>query len=354
MKNSNWENLESKLQQPIQAPQGFGRLMWWRDESAHSLVSAIGLSALLLILTLLTQLAATPNDQGKPGNPEVKVELYQKWNPHAVGTDSSEIADTVQETRIATQIAKPVAAIEQLDQTQPTGNVPAPIVRPATDLNALNNVKRNTAEIGTALQQLEDQRRQSGPQPGGRPQVQGFNGLAGLFDVPPDVKSIVYVVDKSSSMAGPPLEAVKAELIHGIESLKDGQKFGVIFFDDFAWPQFSLQGEVVTAQASSKFNLVGATATTRRRANDWISRMFGDGSTNPVPAMSLAIAEKPELIVLLSDGEFAPSAVYMITDMNRRVRGAKSRIDCIGLADGIETLRDIAVQNNGKYFVRAP
>ena len=349
MKNSNWELLESKLEHPIQAPRGFGRLQWWRDESPHSLVSAVAVTALITVVLLLPQFVVTPGDLGKPGSPEVKVEQFRKGTAQAVGTDASEVAETVQQTTVSNATARAVDAVEQLDATQPAGNVPAPVARPVTDLTQLKNVKTASTQLADSITALNARR----PQPGGRVQLQGFAGLGGLFNVSPDVKSIVYVVDKSSSMSGLPLESVKAELMHGIDTLKEDQSFGVVFFDDFAWPQFVDQGNVVTAQMNQAFKLIPATAANRQRASEWISRIPGTGSTNPVPAMSLAISEKPAMILLLSDGEFAPSAVTAITQMNRRLRGQDGRIDCIGLADGIVTLQDIAHQNSGKYYARS-
>ena len=352
MKNSNWELLESKLEQPIQAPRAFGRLQWWRDESPHSLVSAVAVTALLTLLLLIPQFVVTPNDQGKPGSPEVTVEQYKKGNSQGVGTDPVEVADAIQQATVSNTTARPVDVIDQLDATQPSGQVPTHVVRPATDLTKLTDVKNSSAQLADTFKALEANRVQRRSQQGGRVQIRGFAGLSGLFNVASDVKSIVYVVDKSSSMAGLPLESVKAELMHGIDSLKEDQSFGVVFFDDFAWPQFVDRGSVVTAQINQTFKLLPATAANRQRATEWISRIPGTGSTNPVPAMSLAIGEKPALILLLSDGEFAPSAVTAITQMNHRLRGSTGRIDCVGLAEDIDTLQDIATQNSGKYYAR--
>lgn len=73
------------------------------------------------------------------------------------------------------------------------------------------------------------------------------------------------------------------------------------------------------------------------------------GGTNPMAAMSVAIAYRPERIVLLSDGEFDTTCSTTITMMNKQY-GKSARIDCVGLMENVRVLRDIAAQNKGTYY----
>ncbi len=65
-----------------------------------------------------------------------------------------------------------------------------------------------------------------------------------------DAKQVVFVIDKSGSMAGGALERVKSALIEAIEALTDQQKFQVIFFESTAVFHPSLQGLVAANRAN--------------------------------------------------------------------------------------------------------
>lgn len=353
MKNTSHEFLQQKLAEPFLAPRTFGRLQWWRDESPHSLVSAAVVVTVLAVMMLLWTLVRPliTGEAGKPGTAEVKIEQVVLGAPSgdAAVLDDSVVAEQRQNST-ATPAARPVDVVKQVDVPKPVGTTEAATTSdaPVVDAKQAQQAKATASKLSDTIKELE---RQALP-PGGRPQLVGMNGLSGLFKVDAKVKSVVFVLDKSGSMSGLPIEAVKAELVHGISALKEEQRFGVIFFDDFAWPMLSPAGRMVTGQGNGGFQLLNATAENKRKVQSWVAQMFGGGGTNPVPAMDLAIQAKPDLIVLLSDGEFHPSSVEVITQQNHKVRGAKKGvINCVGLAERIQTLFDIAGQNGpGIYY----
>jgi len=82
---------------------------------------------------------------------------------------------------------------------------------------------------------------------------------------------------------------------------------------------------------------------------DWLDNAPGGGGTNPLPAMITAIQQKPERIILLSDGEFDPTSVFAITQANQSNK-QPARIDCVGLMEEVETLKEIARSNKGTYY----
>lgn len=343
MRNSNWDAVRLKLTDPFPAPTTFGRLRLWFDESKSAMALAIlivTLGAATLLAIAFIQLKLTPPDQGKPGNPEVKVEQVVLGGGSGLPSDLDEMPDTTQDTTVAaSDPLRPVSDVEQVDSLQPTGSIPAPNIRPGTNATAREAAGRASQKLATAISELT------------RPQIAGYVGLSGLFKVDPSVESVVYVLDKSGSMGGTPLNRVKAELVHGIRALKEEQKFGVIFYDNLAWPTMAGQAQVVTAQMQSgSFSLMPATDTNKKNAENWLQQILGGGGTNPVPAMMMAIGPKPELIMLLSDGEFYPAAVTQITQENQRVRGSSGRIDCVGLGERVQTLQDVAAQNGGRYY----
>lgn len=154
----------------------------------------------------------------------------------------------------------------------------------------------------------------------------------------PSAKSTVFVVDVSGSMQNPDrLPRVLASMTRAIELLKSNQEFAIILFDDqtYAFP--------------NQLALLAASNKNKQDAFAWLKMTNGGGGTNPIPGMDIAIRLAPERIVLLSDGEFDPYCIEVIRIANRRNR-QPAKIDCVGLDEQVETLREIAKQNKGIYY----
>lgn len=92
-----------------------------------------------------------------------------------------------------------------------------------------------------------------------------------------------------------------------------------------------------------------ATAEAASRAYDWLDMPHFGSGTNPLPAMLFVIQLRPERIVLLSDGEFDPTFGDAITQANRSNQ-KPTKIDCVGLMEDVEVLKQIAASNKGIYF----
>ena len=154
----------------------------------------------------------------------------------------------------------------------------------------------------------------------------------------PSAKSTVFVVDVSGSMQNPDrLPRVLASMNRAIELLKPIQKFAIILFDDQA---YAFPNQLTLLSASNK---------NKQEAFAWLNVTNGGGGTNPITGMDIAIGLAPERIVVLSDGEFDPYCVELIRNANSRNR-QPSRIDCVGLDEEVETLKEIAKQNKGVYY----
>ena len=154
----------------------------------------------------------------------------------------------------------------------------------------------------------------------------------------PSAKSTVFVVDVSGSMQNPDrLPRVLASMTRAIELLKPNQKFAIILFDDRA---YAFPNQLALLAASSK---------NKQEASAWLNITKGGGGTNPVPGMDIAIGLAPERIVLLSDGEFDPNCIELIRNANRQNQHP-AKIDCVGLDEEVETLKEIAKQNRGIYY----
>jgi len=154
----------------------------------------------------------------------------------------------------------------------------------------------------------------------------------------PSAKSTVFVVDVSGSMQNPDrLPRVLASMTRAIELLTSDQEFAIILFDNQAYA-FPNQLELLSASNKNK-----------QEAFAWLNATNGGGGTNPIPGMDIAIGLAPERIVLLSDGEFDPYCIELIRSGNGRNR-QPAKIDCVGLDEEVETLKEIAKQNKGIYY----
>jgi len=149
------------------------------------------------------------------------------------------------------------------------------------------------------------------------------------------VHTVVYVVDRSGSMTDS-LEIVKAELKRSISELTEGDEFHVIFYSS------GPPAEMPTRR------LVDATERNKQLAFEFIDGVIAQGGTDPSAALERALAVKPELIYLLTDGEFDRQIVELV---KRRNPDGRVMISTIGFLyrTGEQVLQDIAAQNRGQY-----
>lgn len=164
------------------------------------------------------------------------------------------------------------------------------------------------------------------------------NGINPFVGEGKKAATTVFVIDVSSSMLGDSkLPRVLNALNRAIDQLGEDQQFCVILFDTSYYVEPSVNG------------LIKASKRNKLLIRNWLINPPRGGGTDPMAAIPQAIGLGPERIVLLSDGEFDPTNVILITSMNKqRVRPA--RIDCVGLIEDVRVLRDIAQQNQGVYY----
>lgn len=167
---------------------------------------------------------------------------------------------------------------------------------------------------------------------------------AGFFGAKGAGKSFVYVVDMSGSMEGERFRRAVAELIRSINKLSPEQSFYVIFFNDKTFPMFDPQPAK---------GLIAANSSNKNRATKWIRNRRPSSTTDPTLALQKALAMKPEVVFLLTDGELDNPAD--VRHMIRRENKSGVVIHTIAFEneDGATTLETIATENNGTFrFVR--
>jgi len=127
---------------------------------------------------------------------------------------------------------------------------------------------------------------------------------AKVFGVGGNALQLVYVIDASGSLVDS-LEFVIVELKRSISDLTGRQRFSVIFF----------QGDRPPLEVPPH-GLQAATPQRKQAVKKWIDLDSGNitaaGTTNPVPAIELALKYNPQLIILLSDNITGQEGMYEI------------------------------------------
>jgi len=160
----------------------------------------------------------------------------------------------------------------------------------------------------------------------------------GFFGIASKGKKIVYVVDRSGSMQGEPLTRAKQEVLRSVSELKDGQSFQVIFFDQQMY-QFS------TVSANG---LVKASVENWEALKRWLELFDGGGGTEPMSSILAALAMDPDVVYLLTDGQFESQ----IANQAKLANSNGTQINTIAFMSdsGKAVLKEIAEQNDGNYL----
>jgi hypothetical protein len=170
-----------------------------------------------------------------------------------------------------------------------------------------------------------------------------------IFGLKGTGSAFVYVFDRSASMedlGGKPLRAAKRQLIESLRFLGDEQQFQVIFYNDSTRTYRSTGGDS---------GLVFATAEERRRAERFVDSIRGEGGTDHMSALKLALAMGPDVIFLLTDAEggFTVSDLAAIGDFNRSGTVINAIEFGVGSQSGAGgSLRKVAEESRGQYIYK--
>lgn len=171
--------------------------------------------------------------------------------------------------------------------------------------------------------------------PGPRGKVFGNGGNA---------RTIAFCCDSSGSMIDK-FSSLKQELAKAVEGLRPVQQFSIVFFAD---------GKVLSFENG---NLVNATPENKRKANKWLDDLTTSGTSDPIPGLEVAFRGKPELMYILTDGDF-PNNDAVISKVAQLNGGKRTRINTIAFSSTegdeqsesfIKFLTLLADQNGGKF-----
>jgi hypothetical protein len=127
-----------------------------------------------------------------------------------------------------------------------------------------------------------------GPAGGG----QGLGPKAVAFGTTGNAFKITYVCDASGSMLSK-MPQLKDELNKAVSALEPVQAFNVIFFSDPDVHPEVLADHLLMANPDNKVKF-----------NTFIQTVNASGSTDPIPGLEVAFSQHPQLIFLLTDGDF--------------------------------------------------
>jgi hypothetical protein len=146
---------------------------------------------------------------------------------------------------------------------------------------------------------------------------------------------VVYVVDRSGSMTDS-FDFVKYELKRSLADLPETSQFHILFYS--SGPPMEMSAR----------RLMAATERNRNIAMEFIDSVISTGGTDPVQALERAFAVQPDVIYLLTDGEFDKAIVDHVKRLNV---GGRVKVNTIGFlySPNNEVLRAIAAQNGGQY-----
>jgi hypothetical protein len=166
-----------------------------------------------------------------------------------------------------------------------------------------------------------------------------FMGISG------NATRVAYVCDASGSMLEK-MTPLKNELKKAIDVLKPVQGFSVIFFSDTEKKPQALAQTMLMASPDNK-----------RRAYEFLENVTAAGQTDPIPALDLALKGKPQLIYLLTDGDFTDNdaVVKKLAELNQTIH---AKINTIAFVSGRDekadepfekVLQKIASDSNGVF-----
>lgn len=131
-----------------------------------------------------------------------------------------------------------------------------------------------------------------------------------VLRVPGHCRSVVYVIDQSSSMGlHGGLEAARKELLASLETLPAETTFQIVAYNRTVHP-------LLQQQTSS---LVAATTASKARARELLSALATEGQTDHVNALKAALRLEPEMVYWLTDADdLGDPDVREVLHYNRR------------------------------------
>jgi hypothetical protein len=130
----------------------------------------------------------------------------------------------------------------------------------------------------------------------------------GLFQVPGNARSVVYVIDRSGSMGQHGrLALARRELELSLRTLPESARFQVVVYNRHA--------ELL--RVAGRTDLVRASAENISQATEQLDALVAEGGTDHLPALKQALLLHPDVIFFLTDADdLKPEDVRTLTQLN--------------------------------------
>jgi hypothetical protein len=134
-------------------------------------------------------------------------------------------------------------------------------------------------------------------------------------------------------------DVLRRELRKAVDRLRPGQAFDILFFSGDRY--LALDAQLLLAVPEAK-----------RKAYEFLDGIAPHGTSDPIPGLKAAVATGPQLIYLLTDGDF-PNNGEVLETLRKLNKDKKIRINTIAFMDRGEAyerlLRQIADENGGSF-----
>ncbi len=173
-------------------------------------------------------------------------------------------------------------------------------------------------------------------------------GVTEFFGLRAEAETFVYVVDRSGSMnAATEFAVAKREVIDSVNSLGPKQRFQILFFDDTVKP--------MTERGRMRGGYYFANGLNKTLAENFVTSVVNGGGTEPLAALTEALAMKPDAIFFLTDGKRGLSPQFF--SAIRRLNKHGTRIHGVQFGHGDDTIRSgpvarLASEHGGGYQYR--
>jgi hypothetical protein len=329
---------------------GFFQQPWVQD--LLPLITSLAFHATIVVVGLLAYQTYKAVAAVKPNEEQVII-------PEAAM--ASEIAGGVENPGLDGDPTRPAAQDKYEDNTHPDGWAPEPGKSPVAEATGGGEAdsKNSLFAAGPAASFGSGKGFGSGEGDGngngsgtGKGRLAAFGPTGGgipgprgkVFGEGGNARTIAFTCDASGSMI-PKFGLLRRELQKAIDGLRHIQRFSITFYAD------------KKAIAFENGNLVYATDENKRKAAKWLDDIFPSGQTDPLPSLDIAFKGKPDLLYMLTDGEFDNNKQVMdrVAALNKDRR---TRVNTIAFIDKeadrasdtfIKFLTALADQNGGKF-----
>ena len=171
------------------------------------------------------------------------------------------------------------------------------------------------------------------------------SSVATFFGMAASGNRVVYVLDRSGSMDDPgglPMRAAKKELLRSIDGLEDMQQCYVIFYN---------QEPRLLNPIGIPGRLVFANEANKRSIGRMVERLSPEGATDHMLALRKALALRPDVVFLLTDGDANDDLTDSDLAKITRLNGGRAAMYVVqfGPEQAGNRLVSLAEQNRGKH-----